>query len=80
MSQPTHLNDHDRFRLALAAYLAGKPHDDPDATAWVRAVEDEALLCQFFNGYDAVEYARAQNPQLVERALAWMRAKEAMGK
>lgn len=75
MSQPQR-NDHDRFRSALAAAVAGTDHDDAEATGWVRATEDEYLLCQFFNGWDAVEHARAQNPQLVERALAWMRARE----
>lgn len=74
------MNPHDpdevreRYKAALASHVAQRPHEDTEAAAWVRDIEDEALLCQFFNGWDGVEAAKAKKPQLVERALHYMRA------
>lgn len=70
------MRPHDRFREALTAYLAGTEHPDDEALTWIRQIEDEALLCQYFGGWGDLEAARTRRPDIVDRALLWMRAKQ----
>lgn len=63
-----------RLTAAALAYHQGVAHDDEEYTRKVQALDEEQRLAAFFNGWDALQNARATRMALVEDAQVFVRA------